>query len=74
MKMKIAALILACLMIVPFIASCGQKNEGAGRNTDVQTTDASTGGDETEDDSVTASQAEIKEIMDYVNSLNEAAE
>ncbi|MBR7032342.1 MAG: hypothetical protein IKI03_01765 [Clostridia bacterium] len=69
MKMKIAALILACLMIVPFIASCGQKNEGAGRNTDVQTTDASTGGDETEDDSVTASQAEIKEIMDYVNDV-----
>ncbi|MBQ2468939.1 MAG: hypothetical protein II503_04565, partial [Clostridia bacterium] len=60
MKIKIPALILALLMVVPIAASC-HKNEGAGRQIDSQATGAATAGDETEDDSVTASQAEINE-------------
>ncbi|MBR4661419.1 MAG: hypothetical protein IKO92_01665 [Clostridia bacterium] len=68
MKIKIPALILALLMVVPFAASCN-KNEGAGRQTASQTIDSATAGDETEDDAVTASQAEINEIMAYVNDV-----
>ncbi len=68
MKIKIPALILACLMVVPIAASC-HKNEGAGRQIASQTIDSATAGDETEDDSVTASRAEINEIMSYVNDL-----
>ena len=68
MKIKIPAMILACLKILPFAASCS-KNEGAGRQIGSQAADTSTADAETDDDSVTASQAEINEIMAYVNDL-----
>ena len=64
MKIKILALILSCLVIVPFAVSCSK--DGGGSADDTKATEALTKDEET-DDSVTASQAEINEIMEYVD-------